>query len=49
LVKQPDTAKRDIIGFGFLLVLADLSEIAAAQTNNAVFWLLVGPTPLAPL
>ena len=49
LVKRPDTAKRDTIGFGFLLVLADLSEIAAAQTDNAVFWLLVDPTPLAPL
>jgi len=44
---QSETPKRDISGFGFLLILMLLSEIAAAQTENPVFWLLVGPTPLA--
>jgi len=44
---QSDIPKRDISGFGFLLILMLLSEIAAAQTENPVFWLLVGPTPLA--
>jgi len=47
MVKQPDFPKRDISGFGSLLVLMLLCEIAAAQTDNPVFWLLVGPTPLA--
>ena len=44
---QSDIPKRDISGFGFLLILMLLCEVAAAQTNNPVFWLLVGPTPLA--
>ena len=47
---QSDIPKRDISGFGFLLILMLLMllcEVAAAQTNNPVFWLLVGPTPLA--
>lgn len=44
---QSDIPKRDISGFGFLLILMLLSEIAAAQTDNPVFWLLVGPAPLA--
>ena len=44
---QSDIPKRDISGFGFLLILMLLCEIAAAQTDNPVFWLLVGPTPLA--
>jgi hypothetical protein len=47
MVKQPDFPKRDISGFGFLLILILLCEIAAAQTDHPVFWLLVGPTPLA--
>jgi hypothetical protein len=41
------TAKRDISGFGIVLILMLLCEIAAAQTDKPVFWLLVGPTPLA--
>jgi hypothetical protein len=46
LGERPGAAKRDISGFGFLLVLVHLSEIAAAQTDNPAFWLLVGFTPL---
>ena len=46
-VKQPGTAKRDISGFGLVLILMLLCEVAAAQTDNPVFWLLIGPTPMA--
>jgi hypothetical protein len=45
--KPAGTAERDISGFGFMLTLMLLCEIAAAQTDHPVFWLLVGPTPLA--
>jgi hypothetical protein len=45
--RQPGTTKRDINGFSFILILILLSEITASQTDNPVFWLLVGPTPLA--
>ena len=45
--KPAGTAERDISGFGFVLTLMLLCEIAAAQTDHPVFWLLVGPTPLA--
>jgi hypothetical protein len=44
--KQPGT-KRDINGLSFVLILLLLSEITASQTDNIVFWLLIGPTPLA--
>ena len=47
LAKQPGTTKRDINGFSFILILLLLSEIAASQTDNLVFWLLIGPAPLA--
>jgi hypothetical protein len=45
--KQPGTTKRDVNGFSFILILLLLSEITASQTDNPVFWLLIGPTPLA--
>jgi hypothetical protein len=45
--KSPDTAERDISGFGLVLTLMLLCEIAAAESDHPVFWLLVGPTPLA--
>jgi hypothetical protein len=45
--KQPGTTKRDINGFSFILILVLLSAIMGSQTDNPVFWLLVGPTPLA--
>jgi hypothetical protein len=46
-IKRPGNAKRDMSGFSFVLILMLLCEIAALQTDNPVFWLLVGPTPLA--
>jgi hypothetical protein len=45
--RQHGTTKRDINGFSFILILILLSEITASQTDNPLFWLLVGPTPLA--
>ena len=45
--RRSGTTKRDINGFSFILILILLSEISASQTDNPVFWLLVGPTPLA--
>jgi hypothetical protein len=46
-MKLPRNGKRDMSGFSFVLILMLISEIAALQTDNPVFWLLVGPTPLA--
>ena len=46
-MKQPAAATRDISGFGLLLILMLLCEVAAAQTDKPVFWLLIGPTPVA--
>ena len=45
--KSSGASERDISGFGFVLTLMLLWEIAAAQTDHPVFWLLVGPAPLA--
>ena len=46
-IERPCNRKRDMSGFSFVLILMLLCEIAASQTDNPVFWLLVGPTPLA--
>jgi hypothetical protein len=46
-MKLPCNEKRDMSGFSFVLILMLLCEIAASQTDNPVFWLLIGPTPLA--
>jgi hypothetical protein len=46
-MKLPGNGKRDMSGFSFVLILMLLCEIAASQTDNPVFWLLVGPMPLA--
>ena len=48
-MKAPGNGKRDMSGFSFVLILMLLCEIAALQTDHPVFWLLVGPTPLALL
>jgi len=40
------SAKPNINGSGFLLLLVQLSESAATQTDNPVFRLLAGLTPL---
>jgi hypothetical protein len=46
-MKLARNEKRDMSGFTFVLILMFLCEIAALETDNPVFWLLVGPTPLA--
>jgi len=33
--------------FGFTLTVLLLGTIAAANTNRPVFWLLIGPAPIA--
>ena len=39
--------KNDLSAFGITLTLVLLGTIAAAQTSYPVFWLLIGPGPLA--
>ena len=39
--------KCDMSTFGLSLTLLLLGTIAAANTNHPVFWLLIGPAPLA--
>jgi hypothetical protein len=40
-------SRRDMSAFSFCLTLLLLGTIAAANTNHPVFWLLIGPAPLA--
>lgn len=42
-------AKRDLTVSGFLLAVVLAVVVAAAHTDQPVFWLLVGPTPLVLL
>ena len=45
--KRSGWTKRDMSTFSFSLTLLLLGTIAAANTNHPVFWLLIGPAPLA--
>jgi hypothetical protein len=45
--KRSARTKRDMSAFSFSLALLLLGTIAAANTNHPMFWLLVGPAPLA--
>jgi hypothetical protein len=45
--KRSDWTKRDMSAVSFSVTLLLLSTIAAANTNHPVFWLLIGPAPLA--
>jgi hypothetical protein len=47
LSKRSDQTNRDMSAFSFTLTLQVLGTIGAAHTNHPVFWLLVGPMPLA--
>jgi hypothetical protein len=47
IVKRSNDEKRDLSIAGFVLILVLVYEIAAVQSDNPDFWLLVGPTPLA--
>ena len=42
-------ARRDLTVSGFLLAVVLAVVVAAAHTENPVFWLLIGPTPFAVL
>jgi hypothetical protein len=41
--------KRDLTVSSFMLALVLVGVVVAAHTNHPVFWLLIGPTPLAVL
>jgi hypothetical protein len=41
--------KRDMTVSSFMLALVLVGVVVAAHTNHPVFWLLIGPTPLALL
>jgi hypothetical protein len=45
--KRSARTKRDMSAFSFSLALLLLGTIAAANTNHPMFWLLIGPAPLA--
>jgi hypothetical protein len=45
--KRSAQTKRDMSAFSFSLALLLLGTIAATNTNHPVFWLLLGPAPLA--
>ena len=45
--KRSGWTKRDMSTFSFSLTLLLLGTIAGTKTNNPVFWLLIGPAPLA--
>jgi hypothetical protein len=41
--------KRDLTVSGFILALVLAGVVVAAHTDRPVFWLLIGPTPIAVL
>ncbi len=45
--RHPDRPPRDMSAFSFTLTLLLSSTIAAANADRPVFWLLIGPAPLA--
>jgi hypothetical protein len=51
LGKQParesDSSREDMSSFSFTLTLLLSGTIAAANAEHPLFWLLIGPTPLA--
>jgi hypothetical protein len=46
---QPGEVKRDLTVSGFFFALVLVGVILAAYTDRPVFWLLMGPAPLAVL
>ena len=46
---QPGQKKRDLTVSGFVFALVLIGVILAANTEQPVFWLLVGPVPVAVL
>jgi hypothetical protein len=45
--KESDWSGRDMSSFSFTLTLLLSGTIAAANADQPLFWLLIGPTPLA--
>jgi hypothetical protein len=45
--KGPNDTRRDMSAFSFTLTLLLSGTIAAANTDQPLFWLLIGPAPLA--
>ena len=46
---EPSQTKRDLTVSSFMLALVLVGVIVAAHTDRPLFWLLIGPTPLAVL
>jgi hypothetical protein len=46
---QPGQMKRDLSGSGFVFILVLVGAILAGYTDRPVFWLLIGPAPVAVL
>ena len=46
---QQDQVKRDLTVSGFVFALVLVGVILAANTEQPVFWLLIGPAPVAVL
>jgi hypothetical protein len=46
---QPSQVKRDLTVSGFVFALVSVGVLLAAYTDRPVFWLLIGPAPLAVL
>jgi hypothetical protein len=46
---QPGQMKRDLTESGFVFILVLTGAILAAYTERPVFWLLIGPAPVAVL
>jgi hypothetical protein len=44
---QTHWTTNDIVAFGATLALVFLGTVLAANTNHPIFWLLLGPGPLA--
>jgi hypothetical protein len=47
--RQPGQMKRDLTVSGFVFMLVLVGAILAANTERPVFWLLIGPAPVAVL
>jgi hypothetical protein len=48
-LKWSNRGRRDMSTFTFTLTLLLLGTVGAAQSDNAMFWLLIGPAPFTVL
>jgi hypothetical protein len=49
LTRQPGQVKRDLSVSSFVLAVVSVGVLLAAYTDRPIFWLLIGPAPLAVL